>query len=190
MYVIWQATLWISIKWIKQHSFKCWRETGGPIVLRRGQPFDTGWAHQQPLYNSRGKYEDLSNALENLVILIWLQLTQKDLPVLVKQRYCTELRSKTLASIKQEISESLDMYANELDASHESLILWTFTAFLKQTKISVKKARALPLKVNDHCVNKPAAYLLTTLWVHVNTYHGRETVLGQINTTSKSWRLR
>lgn len=141
MYVIWQATLWISIKWIKQHSFKCWRETGGPIVLRRGQPFDTGWAHQQPLYNSRGKYEDLSNALENLVILIWLQLTQKDLHVLVKQRYCTELRSQTLASIKQEISESLDMYANELDASHESLILKTVTAFLKQTNISVKKAR-------------------------------------------------
>lgn len=97
------------------------------------------------------------------MILIWLQITQKDLPVLVKQHNCSELRSKTLASIKQEISESLDMYANELDASHESLILKTVTAFLKQTNISVKKARALPLKVNDHCVNKQAAYLLTTL---------------------------
>lgn len=75
------------------------------------------------------------------MILIWLQLTQKDLPVLVKQRYCTELRSKTLASINQEISESLDMYANELEASHESLILRTVIAFLKQTNISVKKAR-------------------------------------------------
>lgn len=75
------------------------------------------------------------------MILIWLQLTQKDLPVLVKHRYCTELRSETLASINQEISESLDMYANELEASHESLILRTVIAFLKQTNISVKKAR-------------------------------------------------
>lgn len=161
------------------------------FVRRRGQPFETGWAHQPPWYNSRGKYEDRSNVLENLVILIWLQLTQIDLPVLVKQRNCTELRSKTLASIKQEISESLDMYANELDASHESLILWTVTAFLKQRKISVKKARTLPLKREwSLCKQAEAAYLISTSWVHVSTYHGRETVLGQFNTTSKSWRLR
>jgi hypothetical protein len=49
--------------------------------------------------------EELSPSLENLVVLTWLRLIHSvsDLPKLVKQRYGTELRSRTLASIKPEI---------------------------------------------------------------------------------------
>ena len=46
--------------------------------------------------------EELTPTLENIVVLFWLHLVHKDLPALVKQRYGTELRSRTLASIKPE----------------------------------------------------------------------------------------
>ena len=48
--------------------------------------------------------EEMTPTLENMVVLIWLSLVHRDLPNLVKQRYGTELRSKTLASMKPEIS--------------------------------------------------------------------------------------
>ena len=51
--------------------------------------------------------EDLTPTLENWVVLTWLQLLHPSLPRLVKQKYGTELRNKTLASIKPEISQAL-----------------------------------------------------------------------------------
>ena len=52
--------------------------------------------------------EELSPSLENLIVLTWLRLIDKNLPNLVKQRYGTELRSRTLASLKPEMSQALD----------------------------------------------------------------------------------
>ena len=43
--------------------------------------------------------EEVSPSLENFIVVYWLRLIHKDLPRLVKQRYGTELRSKTLVSI-------------------------------------------------------------------------------------------
>ena len=51
--------------------------------------------------------EELTPTLENLVVLTWLRLIYPSLPRLVKQRYGTELRSRTVASIKPEISQAL-----------------------------------------------------------------------------------
>ena len=45
--------------------------------------------------------EELSPTLENLLILTWLRLIHPELPKLIKQRYGTELRARTLASINQ-----------------------------------------------------------------------------------------
>ena len=49
-----------------------------------------------------------NSTLENVIILTWLRLIHPELPRLVKQRYGTELRSRSLASIKPEISQALD----------------------------------------------------------------------------------
>ena len=49
--------------------------------------------------------EEMTPTLENMVVLTWLKLIHTALPALVKQRYGTELRSKTLASPKPEISQ-------------------------------------------------------------------------------------
>ena len=47
--------------------------------------------------------EELTPTLETFVVLTWLRLIYPSLPCLVKQSYGTELRSRTLASIKTEI---------------------------------------------------------------------------------------
>lgn len=60
--------------------------------------------------------EEMSPTLENIVVLTWLKLLHKDLPRLVKQRYGTELRSRTLASIKPEISQAMTSLLDEAQA--------------------------------------------------------------------------
>ena len=51
--------------------------------------------------------EKLTPTLENVIVITWLRLVHPDLPALIKQRYGTELRSQTLASLKPEISQAI-----------------------------------------------------------------------------------
>ena len=62
-------------------------------------------------------------SLENTIVLLWLKLIHKDLSRLVKQRYGTELRSRTLASIEPEISQALDSLLDELHTSEDVKIM-------------------------------------------------------------------
>ena len=48
--------------------------------------------------------EQKSPSLEYFIVLQWLTLIHKGLPKIVKNKYATELRTRTLASIKPEIS--------------------------------------------------------------------------------------
>ena len=61
--------------------------------------------------------EELTPSLENFVVLHWLQLVHEELPRLVKQRYGTELRSRSLASLKPEISQALGSLLDEIRSS-------------------------------------------------------------------------
>lgn len=67
--------------------------------------------------------EDLSPSLENFIVLTWLRLIHTDLPRLIKQRYGTELRTRTLASIKPEISQALDSLLSEIRAADDAKIM-------------------------------------------------------------------
>ena len=67
--------------------------------------------------------EELSPTLENLIVLTWLRLIHPDLPRLVKQRYGTELRARTLASIKPEISMAIHSLLDEIRTIEESKIM-------------------------------------------------------------------
>ena len=67
--------------------------------------------------------EESTPSLENMIVLTWLRLIHPDLPNLVKQRYGTELRSRTLASIKPEISQALDSLLDELRTAADSKVL-------------------------------------------------------------------
>ena len=70
--------------------------------------------------------EELSPTLENLTVVLWLQSIHPGLPKLVKQRYGTDLRVRTLASIKPEISLALDSLLSEIKSSEESRIMRSF----------------------------------------------------------------
>ena len=67
--------------------------------------------------------EDMTPSLENTIIVTWLQLIHKGLPQLVKQRYGPELRNKSIASIKPEISQALPSLLDELRSIEDSKIL-------------------------------------------------------------------
>jgi hypothetical protein len=75
--------------------------------------------------------EELSPSLENMIVLTWLRLIHPDLPNLVKQRYGTELRSRSLASIKPEISQALDSLLDELRTAADSIVLRATTSKLR-----------------------------------------------------------
>ena len=59
-------------------------------------------------------------SLENFIVLQWLMLVHHELPCLVKHRYGTELRSRTLASIQPEISQVIPSLLEEVRASDEA----------------------------------------------------------------------
>ena len=88
--------------------------------------------------------EELSPSLENFIVLTWLRLINKELPSLVKQRYGTELRSQTLASIKPEISQALDSLLEEINSVTEAKVLRT--AFKNSTSV---KPRGLPVQTTS-----------------------------------------
>ena len=58
-------------------------------------------------------------------MLTWLRLIHRYLPALVKQRYGTELRSRTLASIIPEIFQALDSLLEEIATTNDAKVLRT-----------------------------------------------------------------
>ena len=67
----------------------------------------------------------MSPSLENMVVLTWLRLINPALPKLIKQRYGTELRSRTLASIKPEISQALESLLDEIASADTAHVMRT-----------------------------------------------------------------
>ena len=53
-------------------------------------------------------------------MLMWLRLIDPELPRPVKQRYGTHLRSRTLASIKTEISQALTSLVDEVHTAADA----------------------------------------------------------------------
>ena len=64
--------------------------------------------------------EEMTPSLDNMVVLTWLKLLHQGLPAFVKRKYCTELRTQTLASLKPEISLALDSLLSELQCDQDS----------------------------------------------------------------------
>ena len=67
--------------------------------------------------------EELTPTLENFIVLTWLKLIQPERPKLVKQRYGTELRSRTLAW--PEISQAITSLLDEIRAADDAKIMST-----------------------------------------------------------------
>ena len=72
--------------------------------------------HGEPV----GSDEDMTPSLENTVVLVWLQLIHPGLPSLVKQKYGSDLRHQSLASLKPEISLALTSLLDELHSIEDT----------------------------------------------------------------------
>jgi hypothetical protein len=70
--------------------------------------------------------EEMTSPIENFVVLTWLRLVHPELPRLVKQRYGTELRSRTLVSIKPEILHALLSLLEEIRTSEDAKAFRSF----------------------------------------------------------------
>ena len=88
--------------------------------------------------------EELSPTLENFVILTWLRLINPALPKLVKQRYGTKLRSRTLASLKPEISQALDSLLDEIRSVEDTKVMRTGASFRRGTPTYSKSSARFP----------------------------------------------
>ena len=77
--------------------------------------------------------QEVTTSIDNMIVLTWLRLIHTDLPALVKQRYGTELRSQTLATLKPEISQALDTLLDEINSTNETKVLRT--AFRRSSHI-------------------------------------------------------
>ena len=83
--------------------------------------------------------EDLSPTLENTIVVLWLKTIHPGLPQLVKQRYGPELRDKTVASLKPEISLAMSSLLDELKSIEENPILSAATPFPTRPRSSHPK---------------------------------------------------
>ena len=92
-------------------------------------PFPTPKCSLLTLITTTEVDEEITPSLENVIVLLWLERIHVNLPLLIKQRYGIELRSKTLASIKPEISQALSSLLEELSVGEDSKVLraQTFT---------------------------------------------------------------
>ena len=67
--------------------------------------------------------EELTPTVENMIVLTWLRLIHPNLPALVKQKYATDLRSRTLASLKPEISLAISSLLDEVHSLADAKVL-------------------------------------------------------------------
>ena len=70
--------------------------------------------------------ETMSPTLLNTAVVFWLKIIHPQLPAVIKQKYTTELRNRTLATLREEISESLDSILLEIGGEHASVSRSTF----------------------------------------------------------------
>ena len=67
--------------------------------------------------------EVVSPTLENSIVLLWLEKLHTRLPTLVKQKYATSLRNKTLYSLKPEISMAIPSLLEEAQSVEDARVM-------------------------------------------------------------------
>ncbi len=86
--------------------------------------------------------EEMTPTLENMIVLLWLHQIHPELPDEVRLRYGTELRNKTLASIKPEISHAIDSMLSKInDRSSEARVMATKSMKPRETRFSTQRPR-------------------------------------------------
>ncbi|KAK2183671.1 hypothetical protein NP493_300g00017 [Ridgeia piscesae] len=91
--------------------------------------------------------EEVSPSLENTIVYLWLQLIYPGLPLLVKQRYGAELRNRSMASLKPEISQALASLQDELCNIEDTRAMRIWDGFKYNRKVvASSRRRSVPHK--------------------------------------------
>ena len=93
--------------------------------------------------------EEMTPTLENTVVLMWLQLINPGLPQLVKQKYGAELRNKTLASLKPEISQAMTSLLDELRTLEDSKVFRSMSNYGPRNN---SRFQAVKKRVSKSCI--------------------------------------
>ena len=86
--------------------------------------------------------EEITPTVENVTVLLWLERLHVSLPALIKQRYGSELRNKSLASLKSEISLAMSSLLEEAKSSGEARVLRTFDSRKSRSSGSEQRDRS------------------------------------------------
>ena len=123
----------------------------------------------------------------------YTRLLHPDLPGLVKQRYGTELMSRTLASLKPEISQALDSLLEEIRSTSDSQVLRTTAARFRQfpprpfyksppqPRASYKRPKSCPLCKQVGCNDQHFVSACSCLPPEDRTYLSRSRLTSTID---------
>ena len=95
--------------------------------------------------------EEITPTLENITVLMWLRLVHPELPRLVKQRYSTELHSRTLSTIKPEILQALSSLLDELQTAEEAKVMRSAAGTFRQRSLNFSSSKPRPTKSCPSC---------------------------------------
>lgn len=181
-----QEALSLSDIWHRLRIFYGFRKSGALILdlstfhIDEGESYEALWERLHAftmdnllhpadglrhLNDDKPKREEMTPTLLNTTVVLWLRAIHPSLPALVKQRYSTELRSKTVATLREDISESLDALLAELSGESAANIARAavFNSYHKrspgQSTYRQKTTRFCPLcdannRTNDHFLSE------------------------------------
>ena len=95
--------------------------------------------------------EEVTPTLENMIVLRWLQLINPDLPKIVKEKYSTDLRTRTLASLKPEISMALDSLLSSVQFENDAKLMRSTLYQGGSGKKFTNSSASNPLKNEKKC---------------------------------------
>ena len=98
--------------------------------------------------------EEMTPSLENMVLLLWLERIHTSLPGLIKQKYGAELRNKTLASLKSEISQSIDSLLEELKDDSKVMRMSSYKGNNKNNNTSRGNNKSTPFCCLCHAARR------------------------------------
>ena len=97
--------------------------------------------------------EVMSPTLMNVAVVLWLKSIHPALPAMIKQKFTTELRNRTLITLREEISESLESMLAELNGETAAIARSSYQRGFQKKSFSTssnqpfyqKTARSCPL---------------------------------------------
>ena len=106
--------------------------------------------------------EKISPTLLNTMVTLWLHSISSTLPSLVKQKYSTELRNRSLASLREEITESLDALMAEVSGEGACIArAMGYKGYKKTSKSSFDKQRSTKSCPLCEASGRPSSHFLS-----------------------------